>query len=182
MTSATELEAKRSEIIEYFHRTFSTFERLHEMFSDTPAFYEKHERLRHPPIFYMGHTAAFYINKLHLGRFIVDRIDPVLEMQMAVGVDEMSWDDLDSNSYVWASGAEARADPERATSFLQRVLDFRAEVRQLVDARMKAEPMVWPITKDSFWYVILMGIEHDRIHLETSSVILRQASMNCVQA
>lgn len=179
--SAVELEATRLAIIDYFHKTFSLFELLHEMFSDTPAFYEKHERLRHPPIFYMGHTAAFYINKLHLGKFIVDRIDPMLEMQMAVGVDEMSWDDLDSNSYVWASGEEARADPERATDFLQRVLDFRLEVRQRIDKRMQSEPMVWPITKDSFWYVILMAIEHDRIHLETSSCILRQASMSCVQ-
>lgn len=38
------------------------------------AFYEKHERLRHPPIFYMGHTAAFHINKLHLGKFITERV------------------------------------------------------------------------------------------------------------
>jgi len=179
--SPAQLEALRGDITNYFHKTMTLFEKLHEIFADTPAFYEKHERLRHPPIFYMGHTAAFCINKLHLGKFMTERVDPVLEMQMAVGVDEMSWDDLDSNSYVWASGQEARDDPARATDFLQRVLDFRYQVRQLVDARMKTEPMVWPITKDSFWYVMLMGIEHERIHMETSSVILRQASMDCVQ-
>jgi len=179
--SPAELEGLRSEIVEYFHITYSLFERLHEVFADTPAFYEKHERLRHPPIFYMGHTAAFYINKLHLGKFLTERVDPVLEMQMAVGVDEMSWDDLDSNSYVWASGQEAREDPLRATDFLQRVLDFRYQVRQLMDKRMKDEPMTWPIGKDNFWYIILMGIEHDRIHLETSSCILRQALIDHVQ-
>jgi len=179
--SAAELEQIREGIIEYFHKTFSISERLHEMFTTASALYEKHERLRHPPIFYLGHTASFYINKLQLGKYITERIDPVLEMQMAVGVDEMSWDDLDSNSYVWPSGAEARADPERAAAFLQKVLNFRREVRLLVDRVIRTQPMEFPIGKDSFWYVILMGIEHERIHLETSSVIHRQADLDCIR-
>jgi len=180
--SPQELEQVRAEIIDYFHKTFTLSEKLHEMFTESPAFYEKHERLRHPPIFYLGHTAAFYVNKLHLGKYITERIDPVLEMQMAVGVDEMSWDDLDSNSYVWPSGAEAREDEQRATEFLQKVLNFRHEVRELVDGLIKTRPMEWPVQKDSFWWVIMMGIEHERIHLETSSVIHRQADLSIVQA
>uniref|UniRef100_A0A7S2HUB9 Sulfatase-modifying factor enzyme-like domain-containing protein n=1 Tax=Zooxanthella nutricula TaxID=1333877 RepID=A0A7S2HUB9_9DINO len=179
--SVQELETLRAEIILYFHKTFTLFEKLHEVFNNVPAIYEKHERLRHPPIFYLGHTASFYVNKLHLGKFIHHRLDPVLEMQMAVGVDEMSWDDWDSNSYVWPSGAEARADPAAAVEFLQKVLDLRRNVRVLVDDLMKQQPMEWPINKDSFWWIIVMGIEHERIHLETSSVIHRQAGLDEVQ-
>lgn len=179
--SADELQGLRREIRDYFHRTFTLTEKLHEMFQSSADFYVKHERLRHPPIFYLGHTASFYVNKLHLGKFITERIDPVLEMQMAVGVDEMSWDDLDSNSYVWPSGEEAKADELRATAFLQQVIDFRRDVRELVDSMIQSHPMEWPIKKDSFWWVIMMGIEHERIHLETSSVIHRQAPLEDVQ-
>jgi len=179
--STAELEGVRQEFLEYFHKSYTLSEKLHEMFTTASAFYEKHERLRHPPIFYLGHTASFYVNKLHLGKYISSRIDPVLEMQMAVGVDEMSWDDWDSNSYVWQSGAEARADEARAAEFLQTVLDFRRDVRLLVDRMIRTQPMEWPIKKDSFWWVIMMGIEHDHIHLETSSVIHRQADISVVQ-
>mmetsp|Transcript_62363 Transcript_62363/g.135381 ORF Transcript_62363/g.135381 Transcript_62363/m.135381 type:complete len:1087 (-) Transcript_62363:4-3264(-) len=175
--SVAEQENTRREIMDYFHATFSLTEKLHEMFDSPAAFYEKHERLRHPPIFYLGHTAAFYVNKLHLGGHISQRVDPILEMQMAVGVDEMSWDDLDPNSYVWPSGKEAREDPARALAFLQKVLNFRRDVRVLVNDLMAKQPMEWPIGKESFWWVIMMGIEHENIHLETSSVIHRQATL-----
>merc|ERR1719326_1975132 len=101
---------------------------------------------------------------------------------MAVGVDEMGWDDLDSAKYVWPSYDEAEADPEHATRFLQKVLNFRSDVRKLVKQMIAQQPIEWPLTKDSFWYIILMGIEHERIHLETSSVILRQAPMKFMQS
>jgi len=87
------------------------------------------------------------VNKLYLGKYITERIDPVLEVQMAVGVDEMSWDDLDSNSYVWPSGAEARVDPKHSVAFMQKVLDFRRDVRVLVDDVMKRQPMEFPIAE-----------------------------------
>jgi 5-histidylcysteine sulfoxide synthase/putative 4-mercaptohistidine N1-methyltranferase len=179
--SAAELELVRQEIGTYFEETFSLFEKLHETFATAPAFFRKHEQLRHPPIFYVGHTASFYVNKMHLGGYITERIDPVLEMQMAVGVDEMSWDDLDSAKYVWPSYEEAEADQPAAAAFLQKVFNFRRDVRELVQRKMAEEPISWPIAKDSFWWVILMGIEHERIHLETSSMILRQAPMKFMQ-
>ena len=49
--------------------------------------------LRHPLIFSLGHTAAFYMNKLISARQLrnSDRIDPDIEGLVAIGVDEMSW-------------------------------------------------------------------------------------------
>ena len=49
--------------------------------------------LRHPLIFYLGHTAAFYVNKLISARSLRnnERIDSDIESQVAIGVDEMSW-------------------------------------------------------------------------------------------
>jgi hypothetical protein len=49
--------------------------------------------LRHPLIFYLGHTAAFYINKLVSARVLKnkERVDTEIEGLVAIGVDEMSW-------------------------------------------------------------------------------------------
>lgn len=175
-------EEKREEIRDYFHKTFSQFERLHEIFTGPEAFYVSHEVLRHPPIFYLGHTASFFVNKLVLGKHMETRLDAELEMQTAVGVDEMVWDDLDGSHYAWPSVEECQKHPERAVAFLQRVIDYRYKVRQAVDKMISEQPLEMPITKDSFWYVILMGIEHERIHLETSSVIMRQAASKYIQS
>ena len=54
------------------------------------AYYIKHETLRHPPIFYYGHTACFFVNKLILAKTVTERINPKIEHMCAVGVDEMS--------------------------------------------------------------------------------------------
>ena len=57
-----------------------------------PAFFQRADRLRHPLIFYYGHTAVHFINKLVLTKILSqkDRIDPKIESLFAVGVDEMS--------------------------------------------------------------------------------------------
>ena len=52
-------------------------------------------------IFYLGHTAAFYINKLIVARIRNERINPRFESMFAVGADEMSWDDLNEAHYDW---------------------------------------------------------------------------------
>jgi hypothetical protein len=57
--------------------------------------------LRHPLIFYYGHTACFYINKLLEKGLIHERVNPKFESIFAVGVDEMDWDDLDEAHYTW---------------------------------------------------------------------------------
>jgi 5-histidylcysteine sulfoxide synthase/putative 4-mercaptohistidine N1-methyltranferase len=54
------------------------------------------------------------------------------------------------------------------------VRDYRAAMRVRVDEFLKTMPLELPIRQDAAAWVILMGIEHERIHLETSSVIMRQ--------
>ena len=79
------------------------------------ALFVRAERLRHPLIFYLGHTATFYINKLIVGNFITQnqRINPQLESVFAVGVDEMSWDDiLDDDKYEWSKVWYLSADSD----------------------------------------------------------------------
>ena len=102
-------EEKREEIRQYFHATFSLDEQLYETLTAESAFYLRPEPLRHPLIFYLGHTATFYINKLIVAKITNQRINPRFESMFAVGVDEMSWDDLNAAHYDWPTLAEVKA-------------------------------------------------------------------------
>jgi hypothetical protein len=88
-TAADPVAAKRAEIRRYYHQTSELYNRLFALIRDDASYYERHEPLRHPLIFYFAHPAVFYVNKLIAGRFIPRRLDPRLEAMMAVGVDEM---------------------------------------------------------------------------------------------
>ncbi|MGB8853283.1 MAG: 5-histidylcysteine sulfoxide synthase [Pirellulales bacterium] len=163
-TAADPVAAKRAEIRRYFHQTCAIYERLFDLIRDDASYYERYEPLRHPLIFYFAHPAVFYVNKLTAGRLIPRRLDAVLEAMMAVGVDEMSWDDLNTAHYDWPS--------------VRTVRDYRAAMREFVDGFIQSMPLELPIRQDSPAWVILMGIEHERIHLETSSVIMRQMPLD----
>lgn len=160
------VDDKRSEIRRYFHQGFDLFESLFELFKSDAVFYEQPEPTRHPMIFYFGHTAVFYINKLVLSGVLSEGIDPRFEALFAVGVDEMIWDNMN----------------ERFEGFgVQTVRDYRKAVRFCVDELITQLPLTLPITQaDPFW-AILMGCEHERIHIETSSVLHRQMPLELIQ-
>ena len=162
--SGDNTEAKRAELKKYFHNTWQTYEALFSLINSDQAYYLRPERLRHPLIFYFGHTATFYVNKLLLGKFITDRVNEKLEAICAVGVDEMSWDDLDSSHYDWPTVDEVKS--------------YRKQVYLLVNQLIDDMPLNLPIKQDTLAWVMLMGCEHERIHLETSSVIMRMLSLN----
>jgi 5-histidylcysteine sulfoxide synthase/putative 4-mercaptohistidine N1-methyltranferase len=160
-------EEKRAEIRDYFRKSYSLDEQLYDTLADDDAFYLRPEPLRHPLIFYLGHTAVFYINKLIVAKIIKERINPSYESMFAIGVDEMSWDDLNEDHYDWPTVAEVKA--------------YRQEVRALVDRLIETMPLTMPIDWDNPWWAIMMGIEHSRIHLETSSVIIRRMAIDRVR-
>ena len=162
-----EANEKREEILQYFHATYSLDEQLYETLASESAFYLRPEPLRHPLIFYLGHTAAFYINKLIVAKVTNKRINPRFESMFAIGVDEMSWDDLDAAHYDWPPLAEVKA--------------YRDTVRAFVDETIRTMPLAMPIHWNNPFWVILMGIEHQRIHLETSSVIIRRLPIETVR-
>lgn len=156
----TSSEEKRQEIKAYFHHCYKRYESLFSLVADEKAYFQKADPLRQPLIFYYGHTATFFVNKFKLAKMIDDRIDPFLESIFAVGVDEMSWDDLNEKHYEWPSVKQTES--------------YRDSVYDLVNGVIDTLPLTLPITEDSPWWVIMMGIEHENIHLETSSVLIRQ--------
>ncbi|NCA84504.1 MAG: 5-histidylcysteine sulfoxide synthase [Clostridia bacterium] len=162
-----EAEDKRKEILEYFQKTYELHERLYDTLRSDETFYMRADPLRHPLIFYLGHTAAFFINKLILARLIDKRVNAHFESIFAIGVDEMSWDDLNETHYAWPSVEEVR--------------HYRKEVRQVVEKLIATLPLEMPITWTHPWWTIMMGIEHERIHIETSSVLIRQLPIDQVK-
>ncbi|CAI2032140.1 MULTISPECIES: 5-histidylcysteine sulfoxide synthase [Serratia] len=160
-------EEKRREILNYFQQTWELYERLFDCLGDERAYFNKAISLRHPLIFYFGHTATFYINKLMAAGLIKQRVDDEIEAMLAIGVDEMSWDDLDNSHYSWPSVAQLR--------------DYRGKVRSVITQFIKEMSIELPLDWESPAWVILMGIEHERIHLETSSVLIRQLPIEWVK-
>ncbi|WP_417604983.1 5-histidylcysteine sulfoxide synthase [Oceanimonas baumannii] len=168
LLTGTEPELKREEIRRYFHQTYDLYEALFDCITTADAYYARPEPLRHPLIFYFGHTAVFFINKLVLGKFLPERLDERLESLFAIGVDEMSWDDLNDVHYDWPD--------------LNHTRDYRQQVRKTVDTFISDMSLTLPITPDSPAWIVLMGIEHERIHLETSSVIMRMLPLSQLQS
>lgn len=158
------------DIRQYFHSTYDIYEQVFACMNCDEAFFERPvHKLRHPMIFYYGHTAAFYMNKLALAG-LTTRINPRFEEIFAVGVDEMSWDDLNTEHYDWPTVSE--------------VTEYRILVRKRLDDLMRGGgfqlnlPLTFTNCTDNnhnaFWWTMIMGIEHERIHLETATVHIRE--------
>lgn len=158
----------RDQLRVYFHQTSDLYESIFQSLNSDEAYYIKPIYLRHPLIFYYGHTYTFFINKLILAGLITKRVNPQFESMFAVGVDEMGWDDVNEKNYHWPSPAEVKV--------------YRKSVRLVIDELISSLPLNLPIDWDSQWWPILMGIEHERIHLETSSVLIRQHALQFVKS
>ena len=162
--SQGKIEEKRREILSYFLQTYDLDERLFDLLEDKKYIFKQPNHLRHPLIFYYGHTATFFINKLFLAKLIDKRVNEHFESIFAIGVDEMSWDDLNARHYDWPTFEEVKA--------------YRAKVKTLISDLIMNIELTLPINWDSPMWVILMGIEHENIHIETSSVLLRELDLD----
>ncbi len=151
----------------YFRETWDLYEKLFQVMANDESYFTRADPLRHPLIFYLGHTATFFINKMVLAKVITERIDPHLESIFAIGVDEMSWDDLNDENYQWPT--------------VEETWQYRRRTKEVVEKAIDDLPLNMPITwEDPFW-VIIMGIEHERIHVETSSVLIRQLPLDNIK-
>ncbi|XP_062622318.1 uncharacterized protein LOC134283831 [Saccostrea cucullata] len=160
----------KRELCEYFENSYDLNESLFTALKDDSVFYKCPDRLRLPLIFYFCHTAVVYVNKLMLAGLITERVNLEFETMFETGVDEMSWDDTENyrmgGSYKWPS--------------VDSVVEYRRNVRNVVLKAIHDTPLELPVTMESPWWAILMGIEHERIHLETSSVLIRQLPVELV--
>ena len=79
----------------------------------------------------------------------------------------MDWDDLNESHYDWPTVAETTKYREQVKKVILDVIDNSTTER--IES--------WHC---DMW-VMLLGIEHERIHLETSAVIMRRVPLNMVR-
>eukprot|EP00007_Cunea_sp_BSH-02190019_P005528 CAMPEP_0174230404 /NCGR_PEP_ID=MMETSP0417-20130205/1175_1 /TAXON_ID=242541 /ORGANISM="Mayorella sp, Strain BSH-02190019" /LENGTH=786 /DNA_ID=CAMNT_0015308085 /DNA_START=104 /DNA_END=2467 /DNA_ORIENTATION=- len=159
------------QLLAYFSRCWNMYERLMGAVRSDADYYLFPNKLRRPLIFYLGHTAVFYVNKMILAGNLSEtqRINPKFEEMFAIGVDEMDWDDMIDDHFDWPPVAE--------------VWDYRRKVYDLMVGIIKRLEWTPPLSWDQpkAWSV-LMGVEHAHIHLDTSSVLLREFDLEHVRA
>ncbi|KAK9808976.1 hypothetical protein WJX72_007328 [[Myrmecia] bisecta] len=160
----------RQDALDYFDNTWCLTEVIFSALQGEEAFYRPpYHNLRHPFIFYYGHPAVLYVNKLRVAGVLTAPVNPQFEFIFETGVDEMSWDDLSKNSMEWPSVRE--------------VTEYRRTVYQLVRNVILAHPGfdTLPIQWTDACWAVFMGFEHERIHLETSSVLMRELPLRLLR-
>ena len=164
----------REAAMEYFDNSWTLYETLFAGLNGEEYFYRPPPHgLRHPQIFYYGHTACLYINKLRVSGVLTKPCNAYFESIFEVGVDEMMWDDMHKNDMVWPTVRE--------------VHEYRQQVYEVVKEAILNHPDLddsnGPVKVDQShpMWALFMGYEHERIHLETSSVLFREAPKHLVQ-
>lgn len=91
-------------------------------------------------------------------------VNPLFEVLFETGVDEMSWDDLSKNKMPWPS--------------VEEVHQYRKDVYKLVSNVITnlSEEQCQSVNQSSQLWALIMAFEHERIHLETSSVLMTEMS------
>ena len=153
-------------LLDYFQNSWEIYEWLFSSIQAEESFLMAPDPLRHPLIFYWGHTAAFYINKLVMAGLLKEGINPRFEVLFAKGVDPDRPENLET-ALVWPDKTE--------------VDDYRQQVYDTICRIIKNTNIELPIDQQHPLWALLMGIEHDRIHFETSSVLIRQLPVELLQ-
>ncbi|MGD1705044.1 5-histidylcysteine sulfoxide synthase [Dapis sp. BLCC M229] len=162
----------RREVLDYFDNGWLMTEVLLSALQGERAFFDPpYHQLRHPLIFYLCHPAVLYINKLRLAGLIHESINPYFEQLFETGVDEMSWDDMSKNEMDWPSVRE--------------VVEYRRSaykiVRELIETLPALEDGHPPIAMENPAWALFLAFEHERIHIETSSVLLRELPLSVLR-
>lgn len=162
----------RQQVLDYFDNSWTLTEVLFSGLQGEEAFFRPpYHQLRHPMIFYYGHPPALYINKLRVAGLIEQPLDPYFERLFETGVDEMRWDDMSKNEMRWPRIQEVHA-------YRQQV--YRT-VRGVIETHPGLAPGHAPITQNHPLWALFMGFEHERIHLETSAVLIHELPLALVR-
>lgn len=161
----------REDILAYFNNSWTLTELLFQSLKVEEAYIRPpYHGLRHPLIFYYGHPAVLYINKLRLAGFQKEPINIYLEKVLETGVDEMSWDDMSKNEMNWPKVSAVHAYRKTIYDIIVNLIKTHPDLDQL-KTRDQSSP----------WWALWMGMEHEKIHFETSSVLMRELPIEYVE-
>lgn len=160
----------RQELRDYFDNCWTLTEVLFAgLQAEEPFYRPPYHNLRHPKIFYYAHPAALYANKFRVAGLVKEPINEYYEHIFETGVDEMQWDDLSKNDMLWPTVEEVK-------EYRQKVYDMVVDVIE----NHPAFETISQLEASPFWAVV-MGTEHEKIHLETSSVLMRELPLNLLR-
>lgn len=162
-------QCDRQTLLNYFENSWELEEILMKSLVGEETFYINPDSLRNCLIFYLGHSPAFYINKLIKVGLLHKHINPEYEILFEMGVDPTTPEELD----------EAMEDVKWPK--VEDVWHYRDKVKEEVVNVIHNAPLNLPIKQSHPLWALMMGMEHNRIHFETSSMLIRQLSLNRVK-
>jgi len=150
---------------EYLLNSYCLYEYLFSALKNEEAYHQVPEPLRRNLIFYIGHTACVYLNKFKEYGLAQSK-DNFFDKVFAVGVDPIDVSELDHHNYIliWPK--------------LEEIYRYRKEILDLLLGFIDNEELILPVQKDTFYWVLNLSIEHERIHFETSTLLFRQLNLN----
>jgi 5-histidylcysteine sulfoxide synthase len=156
-------------ILDYFENAWQLEDMLMKSLVGSDTFYLNPDSLRNPLIFYLGHSVVFYINKLIQVGLLENRINPDYEILFEIGVDPEIPEELN----------QAIAHLEWPQ--VEEVWEYREQAYSVISKLIKTTPITLPIHPNHPLWALMMGIEHQRIHIETSSMLFRQLPIERVK-
>lgn len=161
---------------DYFDNTWTLYETMFAGLNGEESFFRPPTHgLRHPQIFYYGHAACLYINKLRVAGVLDGPVNEFMESILETGVDEMVWDDMHRFDDPWPTVAAVHEYKKNVYKIVCDVIDTHPGLEDCNGSK----PV--KVTMDHPLWALFMGFEHERIHLETSSVAFREMASNVVQ-
>lgn len=165
-----DIRAGRAALLAYFENTWRLTETLFSALTSDEAYYVRpYHKTRHPFIFYYAHPVTFYVNKLLVAGLLERPLNAHFEILFETGVDEMSWDDLhDGEQDIWPAVADVKAYRDQVYAMVHELISTHPEFEK-------------PISMGSPGWALVMCFEHERIHLETSNVLMRELPLKYLQ-
>lgn len=160
----------RPEILAYFQRAWQIEDSLMKSLVNPETFYTNPDPLRNLLIFYLGHSAVFYINKLVRVGLLEQRLNPHFERLFEIGVDPEKPEEI-ANIFDNLRQAEVTA-----------VWQYRDQVYNAISELIdNLRNIALPINPEHPLWALMMAIEHQYIHIETSSMLIRQLPVDKLQ-
>ena len=160
----------RPEILAYFQRAWQIEDSLMKSLVNPETFYTNPDPLRNLLIFYLGHSAVFYINKLVRVGLLDQRLNANFERLFEIGVDPEKPEEI-ANIFDNLRQAEVTA-----------VWQYRDQVYNAISELIdNLRNIALPINPEHPLWALMMAIEHQYIHIETSSMLIRQLPVEQLQ-
>ncbi|WP_017326573.1 SUMF1/EgtB/PvdO family nonheme iron enzyme [Synechococcus sp. PCC 7336] len=160
------IEPSKEEIYTYFRTIWQLYEWLFSGIQQSEeAFSVQPHPLRNTIAFYYGHTAAFYAQKLRMSGLLSAEIHADYDEKLSRGVSASSAQEI----------AALQQWPQ-----LDELKRYRRQVYDAVESVIETARYDAPITPQTPLWALLMSIEHEAIHFQTSVPLIRKLPLKWV--